>query len=99
MLTNSRQENSLQRVITYLPFQLAKFRARAEAEDIEKLKIAWRLCFCGNPSGNFVPECEPRKGVNWRLTVLDARQIREDSADHSDTYSLVLDLIVIPKRM
>jgi len=23
----------------------------------------------GNPSGNFVPECEPRKGVNWRLSV------------------------------
>ena len=53
----------------------------------------------GNPSGNLVPECEPRKGVNWRLSVLDAQRGREDSADDSDTYSLVLDLIVIPKRI
>jgi hypothetical protein len=51
----------------------------------------------GNPSGNLVPECEPRKGVNWRLSVLDAQESREDSADNSDTTSLVLDLIVIPK--
>ena len=51
----------------------------------------------GNPSGNLVPECEPRKRVNWRLSVLDAQESREDSADDSDTYSLVLDLIVIPK--
>lgn len=34
----------------------------------------------GNPSGNLVPECEPRKGVSWRLTKLDAKSCREDSA-------------------
>jgi len=50
----------------------------------------------GNPSGNLVPECEPRKGVNWRPSVLDAQSSREDSADNSDTYSLVLDLMFIP---
>ena len=44
----------------------------------------------GNPSGNFVPECEPRKGVSWRLTELDAQSDRDDSADSSDTQSLVL---------
>ena len=51
----------------------------------------------GNPSGNFVPECEPRKGVSWRLTEFDAKSPREDSAESSDTGSLVLDWIVIPK--
>ena len=50
----------------------------------------------GNPSGNLVPECEPRKGVKWRLSVVDAQSSREDSADNSDTYSLVLDLMFIP---
>jgi hypothetical protein len=51
----------------------------------------------GNPSGNFVPECEPRKGVSWRLSELDATSSREDSADSSDTYSLVLDSICYTK--
>ncbi len=52
----------------------------------------------GNPSGNFVPECEPRKGVNWRLTELDAKSSREDSAGSSDTQSLVLDSIFYTRR-
>ena len=52
----------------------------------------------GNPSGNFVPECEPRKGVSWRLTELDAKSDRDDSADSSDTQSLVLGSIFIPNR-
>jgi hypothetical protein len=34
----------------------------------------------GNPSGNLVPECEPQKGANWRLTKLNAKSCREDSA-------------------
>jgi hypothetical protein len=51
----------------------------------------------GNPSGNFVPECEPRTGVSWRLSELDATSSREDSADSSDTYSLVLDSICYTK--
>jgi hypothetical protein len=51
----------------------------------------------GNPSGNFVPECEPRTGVSWRLSELDATSSREDSADSSDTYSLVLDSIFYTK--
>src|ERR1700690_594539 len=52
----------------------------------------------GNPSGNIVPECEPRKGVSWRLTEFDAKSHREDSAGSSDTCSLVLCRFVIPKR-
>src|ERR1700730_15806318 len=52
----------------------------------------------GNPSGNFVPECEPRKGVSWRLTQLDAKSYREDSAGSPDTQSLVLDSICYTKR-
>ena len=51
----------------------------------------------GNPSGNFVPECEPRKGVSWRLTELDAQSRREDSAGSSDTQSLVLGSICYTK--
>ena len=51
----------------------------------------------GNPSGNFVPECEPRKGVSWRLTEFDAASAREDSAESSDTGSLVLDSICYTK--
>ena len=51
----------------------------------------------GNPSGNFVPECEPRKGVSWRLTELDAKSDRDDSADSSDTQSLVLGSIFYTK--
>jgi len=51
----------------------------------------------GNPSGNFVPECEPRKGVSWRLTELDAKSNREDSAGSSDTPSLVLGSIFYTK--
>ncbi len=51
----------------------------------------------GNPSGNFVPECEPRKGVSWRLTELDAKSDREDSAGSSDTPSLVLGSIFYTK--
>lgn len=53
----------------------------------------------GNPSGNFVPECEPRKGVSWRLTELDAKSHREDSAGSSDMCSLVLDLMFIPNPL
>jgi hypothetical protein len=45
----------------------------------------------GNPSGNFVPECEPRKGSIGGFTELDAASNREDSAGSSDTGSLVLD--------
>jgi hypothetical protein len=52
----------------------------------------------GNPSGNSVPECEPRKGVSWRLTEFDATSHREDSAGSPDTCSLVLCRFVIPKR-
>src|ERR1019366_8176554 len=51
----------------------------------------------GNPSGNFVPECEPRKGVSWRLTELDAKSDRDDSAGSSDTQSLVLGSIFYTK--
>jgi hypothetical protein len=51
----------------------------------------------GNPSGNFVPECEPRKGVSWRLTELDAKSDRGDSAGSSDTSSLVLGSILYTK--
>ena len=51
----------------------------------------------GNPSGNFVPECEPRKGASWRLTEFDAASDREDSAESSDTCSLVLDSICYTK--
>ena len=52
----------------------------------------------GNPSGNFVPECEPMNGVKWRLTEFDAGSYREDSAGSSDTCSLVLDLMFISNR-
>jgi hypothetical protein len=51
----------------------------------------------GNPSGNFVPECEPRTGVSWRLTEFDAKNYREDSAGSLDTCSLVLDSICYTK--
>jgi len=50
----------------------------------------------GNPSGNFVPECEPRKGVNWRLTELDA-QTSATIRGNSDNSSLVLGLILYTK--
>ena len=51
----------------------------------------------GNPSGNLVPECEPRKGVSWRLTEFDAENPRVDSAGSPDTQSLVLDSICYTK--
>ena len=51
----------------------------------------------GNPSGNLVPECEPRKGASWRLTEFDAENPRVDSAGSLDTCSLVLDSIFYTK--
>jgi hypothetical protein len=50
----------------------------------------------GNPSGNLVPECEPRKGVSWRLTELDART-SATIRGNADTGSLVLDSIFYTK--
>jgi len=50
----------------------------------------------GNPSGNIVPECEPRKGVNWRLSELYA-QTSATIRGNSDTSSLVLGLILYTK--
>jgi hypothetical protein len=75
-----------------------KIPAHAEAEDSSKIKDRLEaLLFAETLQGTLSPNANPRKGVKWRLTVLDAQSIREDSTDHSDTYSLVLDLIVIPK--
>jgi hypothetical protein len=72
--------------------------AQAEAEDGSKMKDrVGGSAIRGNPSGNFVPECEPRKGVSWRLTELDAKNCRDDSAGSSDTQSLVLDSIFYTK--
>jgi hypothetical protein len=39
------------------------------------------------------------KGVSWRLTELDAKNCREDSAGSSDTCSLVLDSIFYTKPL
>ena len=55
------------------------------------------LLFAETLQGTLSPNANPRKGVRWRLTEFDAASTREDSADYSDTSSLVLDLIVIPK--
>jgi hypothetical protein len=52
----------------------------------------------GNPSGNLVPECEPQKGANWRLTILDAKLAAKIQQASLDTQSLVLDLNVYTKR-
>jgi hypothetical protein len=57
------------------------------------------LLFAETLQGTLSPNANPRKGVRWRLTEFDAASTREDSADYSDTSSLVLDLIVIPKEM
>jgi len=91
-LFNSAPENAL-------PLRPSRnFTAHAEAEDNSKIKDRLEaLLFAETLQGTLSPNANPRKGVKWRLTVLDAQWIREDSADHSDTYSLVLDLIVIPK--
>ncbi len=51
----------------------------------QKLKIAGRLCSTRKPFRDFVPECEPRKGVSWRLTEFDAASRREDSTESSET--------------
>ncbi len=50
----------------------------------------------GNPSGNLVPECEPRKGVSWRLTKLDAKAAARIQQASLDTQSLVLGQSFIP---
>jgi hypothetical protein len=74
------------------------FPAHAEAEDNSKIKDRLEaLLFAETLQGTLSPNANPRKGVKWRLTVLDAQCTREDSTGHSDTYSLVLDLTVIPK--
>jgi hypothetical protein len=57
------------------------------------------LLFAETLQGTLSPNANPRKGVRWRLTEFDAASTREDSADYSDTSSLVLDLIVIPNGM
>ena len=78
--------------------QIAGNPAQAEAEDSSKIKDRFGgSAIRGNPSGNFVPECEPQTGASWRLSELDAKSSREDSAGSSDTSSLVLDSICYTK--
>jgi hypothetical protein len=36
------------------------FGACRQRKTVKSSKIAWRFCFSRNPSGNLVPECEPR---------------------------------------
>jgi hypothetical protein len=44
--------------------------AQAEAEDSSKIKDRLEaLLFAETLQGTLVPECEPRKGVNWRLSL------------------------------
>ena len=75
-----------------------KIPAHAEAEDTSKIKDRLEaLLFAETLQGTLSPNANPRKGVKWRLTEFDAASAREDSADCSDTCSLVLDLFVIPK--
>ncbi len=47
----------------------------------------------GNPSGNSVPECEPRNRGHLRLSVLDVTNRRVDSAGSPRHSVTVLDLI------
>jgi hypothetical protein len=90
----------LQRVRSTLPLQAPKNPAQAEAEDVSKIKDRLEaLLFAETLQGTLSPNANPRKGVRWRLTEFDAASTREDSADYSDTSSLVLDLIVIPNGM
>jgi hypothetical protein len=50
----------------------------------------------GNPSGNLVPECEPRKGANWRLTNWMPKAAARIQQASLDTQSLVLGQSFIP---
>jgi len=81
---------------------LARYRnpAQAEAEEDSKIKDRWRLCSTRKPFRDIVPECEPRKGVSWRLTEFDAASRREDSTESSETLvHLSSTRSVIPKRL
>ena len=84
-----------------LPHWLAtEIRRRPKRKKTQKLKIAGRLCYSRKPFRDFVPECEPRKGVSWRLTEFDAASHREDSTESSETLvHLSSTRSVIPKRL
>ena len=75
ILAKSRLENSLQRVRSTLPLQnRRKIPAQAEAEDIQKLKIAWRLCYSRKPFRELCPRMRtPEKGSDGGLLNLMPR--------------------------
>lgn len=72
-----------------------KIGARRNGRRLKNERSLGGSAMRGNPSGNSVPECEPRKGANWRLTILDATSCRADAANSSDTQSLVLGSILL----
>ena len=80
------------------PLARHKIRRRPKQKTVQKLKIAWRLCFSRKPFREPCPRMRTPKGVSWRLTEFDAKNPRDDSAGSSDTGSLVLCRFVIPKR-
>jgi hypothetical protein len=62
-----------------------KIRRKPKRKTIHKLKIAWRLCYARKPFRDLVPECEPQKGANWRLTKLDAKAAARIQQANLDT--------------
>jgi len=74
-----------------------KIRRRPKRKTTQKLKIAGRLCYSRKPFREPCPRMRTPKGVSWRLTELDAKSARDDSAGSSDTQSLVLGSIFYTK--
>src|SRR5258707_14096815 len=74
-----------------------KIRRRPKRKTVQKLKIAWRLCFSRKPFRELCPRMRTPERGQLKSTEFDAKNRREDSAGSLDTCSLVLDLIVIPK--
>jgi hypothetical protein len=98
-LFRSQLENSFTaRPKTRLRFSSPKNPAQAEAEDDSKIKDRLEaLLFAETLQGTLSPNANPGKGSVWRLTELDAKSHREDSAGSPDTQSLVLDSICYTK--
>ena len=74
-----------------------KIRRTPKRKTVQKLKIAWRLCFSRKPFREPCPRMRTPERGQLEVTEFDAKSHRDDSAGRSDTSSLVLDLIVIPK--